>query len=109
MSAEDAMSRTTKTGVKVAVVLLGLVTSGGATLATATADVPSAASSLPLQAILRASDTQAGDSFGFAVAVSGDTAVVGAYAEDGGAGDPLSNEGAAYVFNLSLLEAFRAN
>jgi len=48
--------------------------------------------------ILRASDAQAGDSFGISVSVSGDTLVVGAHNEDGGAGDPQSNCGAAYVF-----------
>ncbi len=43
---------------------------------------------------LTASDAEAGDSFGFSVAVSGDTAVAGAYREDAG-GDFV---GAAYVF-----------
>jgi len=54
--------------------------------------------SFPQQAILRASDAQSNDSFGFAVAISGDTAVVGAYEEDGGPGDPVVDAGAAYVF-----------
>ena len=43
---------------------------------------------------LTASDAQAVDLFGFSVAVSGDTAVVGAWHEDAGGG----NAGAAYVF-----------
>ncbi|MCH8066348.1 MAG: FG-GAP repeat protein, partial [Chloroflexi bacterium] len=43
---------------------------------------------------LLASDAQAGDRFGVSVAVSGDTAVVGAHGEDAGG----SNAGAAYVF-----------
>ena len=43
---------------------------------------------------LSASDARAGDQFGFRVAVSGDTAVVGASGEDGRG----SNAGAAYVF-----------
>ncbi len=43
---------------------------------------------------LLASDAQAGDDFGYSVAVSGDTAVVGAWQEDAGG----SNAGAAYVF-----------
>ena len=43
---------------------------------------------------LTASDAQAGDLFGFNVAVSGDTAVIGAREEDAGGGDA----GAAYVF-----------
>ncbi len=43
---------------------------------------------------LLASDAQAGDLFGASVAVSGDTAVVGACCEDAGGSDA----GAAYVF-----------
>ena len=50
------------------------------------------------QAILHASDSQAGDFFGWSVSVCGDTAVVGAFSEDGGAGNPLADSGAAYVF-----------
>jgi hypothetical protein len=44
-----------------------------------------------------ASDAQESDQFGVSVAVSGDTAVIGAYAEDTGG----SNAGAAYVFTRS--------
>lgn len=61
-----------------------------------------------LQAYLKAANTGAGDGFGRAVAVSGDTIVVGANLEDGsGSGvDPVSNElaadaGAAYVYKRS--------
>jgi hypothetical protein len=58
------------------------------------------------QAYLKASNTEATDQFGYSVAVSGDTVVVGAYSEDSGAtgvnGDQSSNSaansGAAYVF-----------
>ncbi len=58
------------------------------------------------QAYLKASNTEAGDRFGFSVAVSGDTLVVGASSEDSGAtgvdGDQSDNSapssGAAYVF-----------
>ena len=55
------------------------------------------------QAYLKASNADAGDAFGTAVAISGDTIVVGAYLEDGGSvGSPGSNSasasGAAYVF-----------
>lgn len=57
------------------------------------------------QAYLKASNTGSGDLFGCAVAIDGDTIVVGAYLEDGsGTGvNPASNElssssGAAYVF-----------
>jgi hypothetical protein len=48
--------------------------------------------------ILRASDAQAGDEYGYSVAISGDTLLVGAPFEDGGAGDPLNGAGAAYLF-----------
>ncbi|MBN1961533.1 MAG: fibronectin type III domain-containing protein [Deltaproteobacteria bacterium] len=50
---------------------------------------------------LRASDFQANDYFGYAVAVSGEYVVVGAYSEDGGSGDPRLNAGAAYVFHYT--------
>ena len=58
------------------------------------------------QAYLKASNTDAGDSFGGSVAVSGDTVVVGAYGEASNAtginGDQNDNSagsaGAAYVF-----------
>ena len=58
------------------------------------------------QAYLKASNTDAGDLFGYSVAVSGDTVVVGAYGEDSNAtgvnGDQTDNSardsGAAYVF-----------
>ncbi|MDT8438116.1 MAG: FG-GAP repeat protein [Wenzhouxiangellaceae bacterium] len=58
------------------------------------------------QAYLKASNTGPGDEFGFSVALSGDTLVVGARGEDSNAtgvnGDQVNNEattsGAAYVF-----------
>src|SRR5687767_1185237 len=58
------------------------------------------------EAYVKASNTDAGDSFGFSVALSGDTMVVGAPREDsfahgvGGdqADDSLPEAGAAYVF-----------
>src|SRR6185295_4552712 len=58
------------------------------------------------QAYLKASNTGAGDTFGFSVALSGDTVVVGAIAEDSSAtgvnGDQSNNgdgdSGAAYVY-----------
>ena len=58
------------------------------------------------QAYLKASNTEAEDDFGFAVAISGDTIVVGAYGEDSSAtganGNQVSNgstdSGAVYVF-----------
>ena len=49
------------------------------------------------QAVLRASNAAAGDLFGFAVAIEGNTIIVGAQAEDG-ATDTLNDSGAAYVF-----------
>lgn len=58
------------------------------------------------QAYLKASNTEASDRFGIRVALSGDTALVGAYAEDSSAtgvngnqsDNSASNSGAAYVF-----------
>jgi len=58
---------------------------------------------------LMAPDAQAFDDFGFNVALSGKNAIVGAISEDGGAGDPITDAGAAYIFYMSLLEAFKAN
>jgi autotransporter-associated beta strand protein/surface protein len=49
------------------------------------------------EAYLKASNPGAGDEFGWAVAISGDTIVVGAYDERGPL-DTVSGEGAAYVF-----------
>jgi len=46
-----------------------------------------------------ATDPQAGDQFGYSVSIDGDYAIVGANYEDGGAGDPLSQAGAAYIFH----------
>jgi hypothetical protein len=61
------------------------------------------------QAYLKASNTDAGDRFGFSVAISGDAIVIGAENEDSNAtgvnGDETnnsrSNSGAAYVFTRS--------
>jgi hypothetical protein len=50
-----------------------------------------------LQAKLTASDGAAGDSFGYAVALDGDTAVVGAFSDDA----PAGNSGSAYIFTRS--------
>ena len=50
------------------------------------------------QAKLTASDGAAGDLFGAAVAVSGDTIVVGAHGDDGVGPLPYIGEGSAYVF-----------
>jgi hypothetical protein len=47
---------------------------------------------------IMATDADASDWFGWSVSISGDYAVVGSYLEDGGAGDPLLNAGAAYIF-----------
>ena len=46
---------------------------------------------------LMASDAQADDYFGYSVAISGNTAIVGAYAEDTGG----SSAGAAYIFDAT--------
>jgi hypothetical protein len=45
---------------------------------------------------LTASDTEDDDKFGYSVAVSGDTVIVGAYVEDGAVGG--TDRGAAYIF-----------
>jgi len=50
------------------------------------------------QGKLTASDGAAGDLFGYSVALSGDTALVGAYGDDVGAN---SDQGSAYVFTRS--------
>jgi len=57
----------------------------------------------PTETILRSSDIQAGDTFGNGTSINdaGDYIAVSARYEDGGAGDPLSNAGAVYVFNKS--------
>ncbi|MDJ0610037.1 MAG: FG-GAP repeat protein [Kiloniellales bacterium] len=49
------------------------------------------------QAKLTAGDAAAGDAFGWSVAISGDTVVVGAYVDN----DAGSNSGSAYVFQRS--------
>ena len=46
---------------------------------------------------LTASDAASGDEFGISVSLSGDTALVGAYADDGATG---TDSGAAYEFWL---------
>lgn len=55
------------------------------------------------QQMLTASDANSTDNFGVSVALSGDGnyCVVGAQYEDGGSGDPISQSGAAYVFQRS--------
>jgi len=55
------------------------------------------------QAKIQSSDIQASDFFGYSVSINSDAtyAIVGAFGEDGGSGDPLSNAGAAYVFSRS--------
>src|SRR5690349_16496469 len=58
------------------------------------------------QSYIKASNTGAGDQFGWSVAVSGDTLVVGAFAEDSSStgvngaqgNDAAPDSGAAYVF-----------
>ncbi len=47
---------------------------------------------------LHAADMQVGDRFGSAIGLNGDTLAVGAPGEDGGAGNPTTDAGAAYVF-----------
>ena len=56
----------------------------------------------PEIAQLAASDAGVPDEFGQAVALNGDTLVVGAPYESGGPGDPLEAAGAVYVFERDL-------
>jgi len=60
-------------------------------------------SSWTQQAKIVSSDLQAGDQFGRAVSINDDGtyALVGASSEDGGAGDPVTDAGAVYVFTRS--------
>jgi hypothetical protein len=55
------------------------------------------------QAKITASDGAATDRFGISVALSGDTALIGAYLDDtpNQAGEPAANQGSVYVFRLS--------
>ena len=57
------------------------------------------------QAYIKASNTKSGDYFGYSVAISGDSLVVGAYKEDSkdteGNGEGSNESGAAYVFTRS--------
>ncbi|HNX33240.1 MAG TPA: FG-GAP repeat protein [Kiritimatiellia bacterium] len=55
------------------------------------------------QAKLVAADGVVGDGFGVALALSGDTALVGAYADDGldASGGTVVDQGSAYVFTLT--------
>jgi hypothetical protein len=55
-----------------------------------------------------ATDPQTGDVFGSAVAISGNYFIVGAYQEDGGAGNPLPNAGAAYLFHRTGSDIWNA-
>jgi hypothetical protein len=52
---------------------------------------------------LASTDLQAQDHFGISVAVEDFYIVVGAYYEDGGAGDPLPDAGAAYIFYRNFI------
>lgn len=70
--------------------------------------VRSATGAWTQQAYLKASNPGAGDLFGYSVAISGDTIVVGAFNEDSDTtevdsvpNDSASNSGAAYVFTRS--------
>jgi hypothetical protein len=58
---------------------------------------------IPVQEVkLTAGDASNDYRFGAAVAVEGDTVVVGAHGESGGPGDPLYHAGAAYIFERNL-------
>ena len=55
-------------------------------------------------AILRALDADSYDYFGESIGISGETVVIGALLENGGAGDPLPESGAAYIFQRTGTE-----
>lgn len=57
---------------------------------------------------ITATDPQAGDNFGHAVAIDGDYAIVAAHMEDGGAGDPLTGAGAVYLYHRTGTNAWDA-
>ena len=61
-------------------------------------------SSWQQQQKIQASDAQQNDYFGYSVDINfdGTTAIVGAFYEDGGAGDPNNGAGAAYIFTRSV-------
>ena len=52
------------------------------------------------QAYLKASNTDAGDLFGYSVAISGDTIAIGAYKDDG-VDNAIFDSGAVYIFTRS--------
>ena len=61
-------------------------------------------SNTPTESILRASDAQTNDLFGYdriRLNSDGAYAIIGVSAEDGGSGDPLISSGAAYIFTRS--------
>jgi len=53
---------------------------------------------------LTASDAAEGDGFGFSVSISGNTAIVGSFADDDACpADPACNSGSAYIFGPEIL------
>ncbi|MBN2501664.1 MAG: sortase [Anaerolineales bacterium] len=81
-----------------AMLLAGLLL-GGFVNSPASAESPTPLSGVVAQETLVPKDAGVSDDFGYSVAISGDTAVVGAPYEDPTDGDDLlSNAGAAYVF-----------
>lgn len=84
------------------IVLSGVLIAGTVPIASARVRPATVGVPIPQQAYLKPSNAGAGDSFGNAIAISGDTIVVGAYTEksngSGPTDDSASNAGAAYVF-----------
>ena len=56
---------------------------------------------------INASDAQTEDLFGRSVSLWSDYAIIGAVGEDGGAGDPLPQAGAAYIFHRTGMNTWR--
>ncbi len=85
-------------------------TAGGLQSHVAGQAVSASVSAIVQTAYIKPSNTDSGDQFGVAMAISGDTAVVGSFFEDSdgigvnsgaGSNDNTSNSGAAYVFRRS--------
>ncbi|MBN2147183.1 MAG: cadherin-like domain-containing protein, partial [Anaerolineales bacterium] len=78
------------------------ITDTGVAYVFMTAPLQHSPDSFGVEQILRATEAQIGDQFGSLIALQGATVAIGAPYEDGGPGDPITNTGAAYIFNLVL-------
>jgi hypothetical protein len=76
------------------------VTDTGAVYVFGYLDLVQAAAAWEMGPVLRSPEAQPGDRFGNQVALDGVTAAVGAPYEDGGPTNPITDTGAAYIFDL---------